>query len=320
MASVLSNHGGYYSSAVYINECKRMGLNVLLPSINHSDSEYEGHGDTIQIGLLAIKEIQTHTVEKIIEERKANGCYVSLIDFLVRTKTSYEQTKLLIKCGAMDCLDKTRPTLMRLIDIYFRQKEKWDESYNNLFFNESLQLEKEVETGKEYGIEKICTIEYELLGYMVTKHPLEFFRGITDSPKIVKAIDLQNHSGKKIKMIGWFMASKRIKTKKGDIMKFLSLEDLSGTFEAVIFPGTYAKYAELTLSMGPYLIEGKADIENGNNIIVEKMIVLSAAEIKSLNQKESTGNKYFGDVEKISEEEFTLVKSLGKEKLRRAYL
>jgi len=116
------------------------------------------------------------------------------------------------------------------------------------------------------------------------------------------------------------MASKRIKTKKGDIMKFLSLEDLTGTFEAVLFPKTYSVYAEQTLSMGPYLLEGKIDTDNGNNIIVEKMEVLSANEAASVTQKDSAENKYFGDVERVDEEEFRSFEIFEPDKLKEAYL
>jgi DNA polymerase III alpha subunit len=117
------------------------------------------------------------------------------------------------------------------------------------------------------------------------------------------------------------MASKRIKTSKGDIMKFLSLEDMSGTFEAVVFPKAYAQYAELTLSMGPYLVEGKVDAENGNNIIVEKLEVLTSEKTKSITEKERNSTDFFGDAEKaLSADEVLLVNSLGKERLVQAYL
>ena len=103
-------------------------------------------------------------------------------------------------------------------------------------------------------------------------------------------------------------------------MKFLSLEDLTGTFEAVIFPNSYRKYAELTMSMGPYIIEGKADLESGNNIVVEKLRVVSAKDILNFNEKDSAENKYFGDIEKVTEDEFTIVNSLNYNKLKKAYL
>lgn len=319
MASVLSNQGGYYSPAVYISECRRMGLRVLLPCVNNSEYEYKGEKGTVRIGFLAIKNLTKSTADTLISEREKDGRYVSLADFLVRTKSTYEQTEILIKCGAMDCFKQTRPTLMRLIDIYFHHKKILDENYNDLFFNEAIKLEKEIETSRQYSTEEICAAEYEAFGYMVSRHPLDFFTEITGRNDIVKSSEIHKYSGKKIKMVGWHMTSKRIKTRKGDIMKFLSLEDKHGTFEAVIFPEAYAKYAELTMSMGPYLVEGKADPESGNNIIVDKLTVLSAKEIKSITQKDSSENKYFGDVERFSEEEFTLVASLDREKLRQAY-
>jgi DNA polymerase-3 subunit alpha len=121
-------------------------------------------------------------------------------------------------------------------------------------------------------------------------------------------------------MMGWFMTSKRIKTRKGEIMKFLSLEDLTDTFEAIIFPKAYQKYAELTMSMGPYIVEGKADLESGNNIVVEKLSVVSTKDILSSLQKDSTENKYFGDIEKVEDDEFKIVNSLNHNKLKTAYL
>ena len=74
------------------------------------------------------------------------------------------------------------------------------------------------------------------------------------------------------------------------------------------------------MSMGPYFLEGKVDLENGNGLIVEKLQVLSVKDIKSFDQKDSVENNYYGDVEKVEEEEFQIVKSLGKEKLKQAYL
>ena len=104
-------------------------------------------------------------------------------------------------------------------------------------------------------------------------------------------------------------------------MKFLSLEDISGTFEAVIFPATYQKFAELTLSMGPYYIEGRVDAASGNNIIVDTLSVLTSETAHSITQKERTGNDFFGDPEKeATEDEVYIVTSLDKEQLLHAYL
>lgn len=321
MAAVLSNGGGYYSAAVYISECKRLGLKVFLPSINESEYDYVGEGKEIRIGLMAVGNIDKNAVDRIINERNENGKYVSLADFIIRTRLGFEQTEKFIKCGAMDCLKQTKPTLLRLLDIYYKNRKLLDESVNDLFINDTFKLEREVVTEREFTPEEICACEYESFGYMVTKHPLEFFGEEINSKEIVAASDLQKYNNRNVKMIGWYMASKRIKTKKGEIMKFLSLEDLTGTFEAVIFPKTYQQFAELTMSMGPYLIEGKVDAINGNNIIVEKLSVLSADMAKSITQKDRNGDHFFGDVEKEAEPyEVYMVNNLDRDKLIQAYL
>jgi DNA polymerase III alpha subunit len=102
-------------------------------------------------------------------------------------------------------------------------------------------------------------------------------------------------------------------------MKFLSLEDRTGTFEAVIFPRAYEQFAELTMSMGPYIIDGKVDENDATNVVVNKLSVLSVSSVKVADQKDSVDNKYFGDVEKISEEDFMMLEGIDKEKLRLAY-
>lgn len=321
MAAVLSNGGGYYSAAVYITECQRLGMKVLLPSINESEYDYVGSGTEIRIGLMAVANIDRNAIDRIINQRNENGKYVSLADFIIRTRLGYEQTEKLIKCGAMECFNETRPTLLRLLDIYYKNRKLLDESINDLFINDTFKLESEVVTKREFTDEEICVSEYESFGYMVTKHPLEFFREDINSKEIVTATDMQKYNNRNVKMIGWYMTSKRIKTSKGDIMKFLSLEDLTGTFEAVIFPKAYQEYAELTMSMGPYFIEGKVDAANGNNIIVNRLSVLSAEKARSITQKDRTSTDFFGDVEKDAEPyEVYMVNNLDREKLIQAYL
>ncbi|HVO72613.1 MAG TPA: hypothetical protein VMT35_01205 [Ignavibacteriaceae bacterium] len=316
MASVLSNQGGFYSPAVYIQETKRLGIKIKLPSLNRSMFEYTGKGNTLQIGFMAIKNFSRASAEVIIEERKKYGLFVSLADFLVRTRTGYEETILLIKCGAMDCFKETRPTLLRLLDIYFHKLKLLNESYTDLFINESFDLIEQVKTAEDYSIEEKCLAEYESFDYMVTRHPLEFYAG-SITPSIINAADLLKHHGRRVKMIGWYMTSKRISTKKGDVMKFLSLEDLTGTFEAVIFPNVYMRVAEKTLSMGPYIIEGKADRDN---VIVDKLELLADNTIKAEFKQDSAEYIYKPNDEGLTEEDFHLAQSIDMEKLRRAYV
>ena len=102
-------------------------------------------------------------------------------------------------------------------------------------------------------------------------------------------------------------------------MKFLSLEDLTGTFEAVIFPKVYYRVAELTLSMGPYIVTGRIDVNDPTNIVAEDLKVLSSTSVLAGLQKDSVEHNYYGDKEKITEEDFQLAKALDKKKLKVAY-
>lgn len=347
MSSILTNQGGYYSAAVYIQESKRLGLKILLPDINESEIEYTGHNDWIRIGLMAIKNLSHSTMEKIVEERNRNGKYKSLRDFIRRTGIGYAETSLLIQCGALDSLgekilsnifeinenkllsflSKTslklnddnslvlflRPLLMRLLDIEIHHRKlSTGDTYN--FFEDDEYLKnilKEIGLSsiKNYSIPQICKIEYETFGYMVTRHPLEFYSSFLKNISVTNASELPKRKGKKVTAVGWLMTSKRIRTRKGDIMKFLSLEDLTGTFEAVIFPKEYEKYAHLTLSMGPYLIEGFVDKELGDTITVKKLNVLSSRLALRESQIDEAENVY-KNTETTLPDEFKMIEEI----------
>ncbi len=360
MSSILTNQGGYYSAAVYIQESKRLGLKVLLPDINESEIEYTGKDNWIRIGLMAIKNLSNNTMQKIADERIAGGKYKSLRDFLKRTQIGYAEAKLLIQCGAMDSIglkliydfkssdeinmrlsslsklshtgnekiiceqiDENspilfiRPLLMRLLDIELHHRKFSDASSLNLFEDDIEYLKELIKTSgvnsiRRYSIPQICKIEYETFGYMITRHPLEFYSRFMKDGTIVKASDLWKHKSKKVKALGWLMTSKRIRTRKGDIMKFLSLEDLSGTFEAVIFPKEYEKYAPYTLSMGPYLIEGFVDKELGDTITVKKLTILSSRLALRKHQIDDAENIYH-NTETTLLEEFKLIEDIADE-------
>ena len=130
----------------------------------------------------------------------------------------------------------------------------------------------------EYGLRERCRMEEEIFGFMVTRHPLELIHrasgepapatrrhrgGVRPLPPLIAAADMARHAGRRVRMRGLAISYKRIPTKTGAWMKFLSLEDLTGTFEAVLFPDAYARCAEATLGAGPLLVEGRVEIDHG---------------------------------------------------------
>ena len=118
--------------------------------------------------------------------------------------------------------------------------------------------------------------EIELLGYGVSAHPLELlpdevWRGT------VAARDLRRHVGRRVTMIGWLIASKLVRTHQSrEFMKFLSLEDLTDTFEVTLFPRAYRRFAPLTLGVGPFRIRGKVEDDLGAlNLVVDHLEILT---------------------------------------------
>ena len=321
MTCVLNNGGGFYSPAVYIWECRRLGLKIDLPCINKSMNEYVGKGNNIRMGLMAIKNISGVLIQKILDERKRNGEFKSLEDFIIRVKPGYKEAALLIKCGAMGCFKKNRNILLRLLDVYMKRMLLLEKDYSDLFIEDAVAFAEQLQVPGNCSAAEICRAEYNAFDFMITRHPLYFYEKYVNSPEVVKARDMRKYAGKNVKMIGWYMTSKRIRTRKGDIMKFLSLEDRTGTFEAVIFPKVYEQFADKTMSMGPYVIEGYIDQNDERNLVVRSIEVLSAEalSVKESNKKDSSEYKYYGETENVTLDELEMVETLGREKLLNAY-
>ena len=267
IAAVLANGGGFYGPAAYIEEAKRLGIKILLPDINLSHIDYQGRNREIRLGFQSILNLHSDTMEHIIKERE-NGFYNSLSDFLKRTKTGHKETALLIKSGAFDFLGDTRPKLLLKLEALKGRIEHIHSGF--LDMEESLI---EIPAVRDYNDLERFDLECDVFGFPVTRHPLEF---VPESEKsgIVPAIEIENYKGKYVKMLGWEISHKRIKTRKtNEYMKFLSLEDLTGSFEVTLFPKTYKKFAMQTMSRGPYLVKGKIEDDSGVLSLVGEEVV-----------------------------------------------
>jgi DNA-directed DNA polymerase III PolC len=279
MAAVLSNEGGFYHAGAYIQEARRLGLRILLPCIRESEKDYVGRGQTIRIGLKAVKSLSEKSIATILDER-AKRPFSSLHDFAARTRLSTPEIENLILVGAFDCLGQKRTALMLELARMGKHHERKQGDVSELvepvrsdtssfLHGQSVRLHPEV-TFADYSLPKRCELEYEILGYMVSAHPLEL---ITMPRGVTRACDMQQRLGRKIRMIGWAISSKLVCTKNnGRYMKFMSFEDLTGTFEATLFPRTYQRVAPLTLTHGPYLLEGRVENQTGTfSLVVEKL-------------------------------------------------
>ena len=241
VASVVSNQGGYYSAFAYLSEGRRIGLTVLPPDLNASDWAYTGSGRTVLVGLMQIKGLREDVAKEIVAERRANGFYRSLQDFLVRVQPEPAQTALLIKAGCFDSLagELTRPALL------------W-----RLFAARAAKPPGYLPIPPEYSFEQRLTHELKLFGFPLSCHPLDLFKDLLTRTPHVTAKDLAQHVGETVTVIGWLVTEKVISTKKGEPMEFITLEDQTGLYDATVFPNMYRRYCHLLATNHAYVVTG----------------------------------------------------------------
>jgi len=260
MAAVLSNGGGFYGPGAYIQEARRMGLNILLPDINKSADEYTGSEGVVRIGLMAVKGLSADSVASVLTARR-EGYFTSLSDLRRRARVGFKELHTLIRCGALDCFELSRPELLWRLEAAGKGRHPGENTVTEALGRSLAHIVPRI---PEYSLEERCLIELETFGYMVSRHPLELLAPRSGLQGIVTASRMEEHAGREVRMIGWLIAAKRITARKtGQPMKFMSLEDLTGTFEVTIFPDVYRRHAHLTLGHGPYLIAGKVENSYG---------------------------------------------------------
>jgi DNA polymerase III alpha subunit len=259
MAAVISNGGGFYSAAAYLSEARRLGLKILLPDVNKSARSSTGVSRELRLGLDSVGGIRSSAINSLLESRRREGPFTSLSDLLMRTSLKRNEVETLIRCGSCDGFELTRPEMLWRLACREEGTRKTD------LFPCAGGLADLVPRLPEYSLEERCRIEEEIFGFSVSRHPLELlpprlFRGVT------RARDMAEYVGRRVRMLGRAIACKRVPVKKKESrewMKFLSLEDLTGTFEATLFPKCYRRYAEHTLTAGPYLLSGRVEEDHG---------------------------------------------------------
>ncbi len=261
IASVISNQGGYYSAFAYISEARRLRLTVLLPEINKSRWHYAGKDKQVRVGFMQLKGIQRGAVNKILEEREKNGAYKSFDNLLTRTKINPNDAKILIKAGIFDEIEprKTRPELIWRLLFWQNQQYKKSKGTMSLFENSPGRLPRSA----NYDLETQLQHECETLGFLISRHPLTLYQDKIKKLSYVQAKNLRFHIGKQVTTIGWLVTRKMTRTKKDEMMEFISFEDTTDIYEAIFFPKTYQKFCYMLSHSRPYILKGKVEEEFG---------------------------------------------------------
>lgn len=289
MSAVLTaDSGDVEKIAEIIGECKRMQIPILPPDINESFSQFtvvKGEKDTIRFGLVTIKNFGQGIATAIIEERKKNGKFKSLSDFLDRVKDknlNKKSLEALIKSGAMDSFNIDRGILFGNIETllsYNKEKEKHPENQDSLFGlmsdTSSIPTLKLAEIPNANIQEKLAW-EKELLGLYISGHPLDRFKEIIIKRDMdIKKAKENLKDGEEVTLACIVEEIKPINTKKGDQMAFIKVADFSGTLETVVFPRILVEFKHAFTPDKCLAIKGKMSERNGQkSMIIERVKVL----------------------------------------------
>jgi DNA polymerase-3 subunit alpha len=258
MASVLANWGGYYSQRVYLSEARRLGLAVRPPHVDHSGRNFTvtdtahsqiNNEQTLYMGLDQIKDLTARTIEHILANRPFN----SLEDFLVRVDPRPREAESLVRVGALDGLGQIPAMLDRL------QSRGWKAGQPSLFGWEAR------EEGEDWTLEQRVAAQQELLGISLDAHPLELVADRIAAAGAITTAEAAGRIGQRVTVAGTRQSSHRSKTAKGELMMFLTLEDLTGMLDVVVFPDVYRRARSILGSSGPILVSGAVEMDSSRS-------------------------------------------------------
>ena len=321
MTSVIDN-----SSKVseYILTCRQMGIQILPPDINESVSVFSVSNGAIRYGLNAIKSVGKPVIEEIIQERKERGNFEDLADFINRMsghEVNKRAVENFIKAGAFDCFPANRRQMMMIYGQIMddaAQKKKKDFAGQISLFDFAAEEDKaafkiKIPQVSEYGKEDLLAFEKEVLGFYISGHPLEEYeeqwkRGISH----VTADFLPPEEGEEQRIrdgeraiVGGMITSKTMKaTKNNKMMAFITVEDLVGSVEVIVFPRDYEKNASMLNVDSKVFVSGRisAEEDRASKLILEKIVPFDIPKKELWIQ--------FSDMEEYSRREQELYRAL----------
>ncbi len=250
MAAVLANWGGYYSQRVYLSEARRLGLLVLPPHVNHAGRNFVvGQApQTLYMGLDQVRGLTGRTIERIIHTRP----FHSLEDFLARVDPRPQEAENLAQVGALDGLGSIPAILRRL-----HHGGSWQAGQLSLFTRDEPE-------GEDWPLEQKVAAQQELLGVSLEAHPLELAAGKIAAAGAITTLEAAERVGKRITVAGVRQSSHRSKTAKGESMMFITIEDLSGMLDVIIFPDAYRQSRAALGSSAPLLVTGVMEMDTAH--------------------------------------------------------
>lgn len=282
MAAILSSVVDSKKVVGYIALCRRMGIRILPPDINASFANFSVDGEAIRFGLAAVRSVGENAMENLVTVRKQGGPFQSLQDFCRRVDAKIinrRSMENLIKCGAFDGLGAKRSQLLAVLDSAMgeaarRQRDR-ESGQLGLFGDEALDdaTEQEIPDIPEVDAMERLAWEKEITGFYITGHPLDRFREKLDNFKGIDRLVGGEAKDKQLARIaGMVTEAKRITTKKGDTMCFITLEDFTSSVDVTIFPKIFYQYMNLLVPDMPLVVQGRVDVkEDGVTLLADTL-------------------------------------------------
>ena len=277
----------------YINTCRVMGISILPPDINEGEAGFSVAGDSIRYGLAAIKSLGKSVIDVMTQERNENGKYKDLKDFMERL-TSKEINKRtienLIKSGALDSFGKTRKQQMLVYPVVLEEvnRERKESISGQMslfdFFSEEEKKEYEMQYPDvgEYDDAQKLALEKEVLGIYVSGHPLQKYMDSLEKQTTAKSTDFEpdEESGRAVVrdgqhyVVGGLISNVTAKlTKNNQNMAFVTLEDLYGTVEIIVFPTIYQNVKPYLMEDQGIYVKGRASVSEESGKLIAEYIV-----------------------------------------------
>lgn len=300
MAAQISSYMGNIDQvSLYIEECKRLGIDILPPDINKSYKKFTVEDGKIRFGLKAIKNFGQGLIDTLIELREKDGDFVSLKDFVERILKYKSQVmnkraiESMIKAGVFDSLGGNRAQYMAVYENIISNTS--NSLKNNIAGQFSLFDEADIGDNlpklRDFSKTMKLEMEREITGVYISGHPLESYAEIIKKVSNISTLELKENykTGKYIKEVpvkiaGIIKTTRNLITKNKKMMAFANFEDLYGNIELVIFPNVYGRYRELINEGEVLLITGKSQgaVDEEAKILVDRIISINDMMAKKL--------------------------------------
>lgn len=290
MTSVIDNTS---KVAGYIYACKQMNIGILPPDVNESQMEFTVENGKIRFAMAAIKSLGRPTIQAILKERGENGSFISMQDFVTRMSHALNRRAIenFVKAGAFDTFGHTRKSMMivseSMLDSAIKHNKDSMTGQMSLFDFAAEEDKKDFEIRipdvAEYTKEELLGYEKEILGVYVSGHPLDEYTGMVNKyiTNVSSDFEVDDELGETkardgaIATIGGLITEKTIKTtKKGQLMAFLTVEDVVGTVEVVVFPNSFTANRVVIDHAEKVFVTGKvqANVDENAKLICDKVV------------------------------------------------